>query len=288
MTMQSTVRRPAPGFASHPGYQVEIEPCAKRVRVAFNQEIVADSTRIRLLRETAHTPVYYFPPEDVRLDLTVTSTHRSHCPFKGEASYRSLVVADQRADNVIWSYEAPFIESVAIEGYLGFYWERMDHWYEEDEEVFVHARDPHVRIDVLASSRPLKVVAAGLAVAESRRGLFLFETGLPVRYYLPRDDVRMDLLRPSETKTACPYKGRAQHWSLHHDGQVKADIAWSYAEPLPEAGRIKDYICFYDERVDSLFLDGSPVDWKRLKMNTILHPKTEDQAISLRGYRVPR
>ena len=258
MALHSTALQPAPGFASHPGYRVDIEPCPKRVRVAFKGETIADSTGVLLIRETAHTPVYYFPPEDVRLDLMARSDHGSHCPFKGDASYRTVEVGGRRAENAVWSYEAPFAECAEIKGYLGFYWDRMDHWYEEDDEVFVHARDPHVRIDVLASSRPVKVVAAGQTLAESRRGLFLFETGLPTRYYLPREDVRMDLLSASETKTECPYKGRADHWSLHHDGGTVADIAWSYADPLPEVAGIKDHICFYDERVDSLLLDGTP------------------------------
>ena len=265
MVIQSTALQSAPGFASHPGYRVEFEPCAKRVRVAFNGETIADSTGVVLLLETACTPVYYFPPEDVRVDLMARSDHGSHCPFKGDASYRTLEVAGRRAENAVWSYEQPYAECATIRGYRAFYWDRMDHWYEEDEEVFVHARDPHVRIDVLASSRPVRVEAAGLTLAESQRGLFLFETGLPTRYYLPRDDVRMDLLSVSDTKTACPYKGRADHWSLHHDGRTTEDIAWCYADPLPGVAKIKDRICFYDERVDSLFLDGVPLTKPKTK-----------------------
>lgn len=259
MPIRSTAQQSAPGFASHPDYRVEIEPCAKRIRVAFNGETVADTTGVLLARETGRTPVYYFPPEDVRLDLMVRSDHGTHCPFKGDASYHTLEVAGRRAENAVWSYEQPFSECAAIKGHLAFFWDRMDSWFEEDEEVFVHARDPYVRIDVLASSRRVEVVAAGLTMADSQRGMFLFETGLPTRYYLPPDDIRMDLLSASDTKTACPYKGQADHWSLHHDDGTIEDIAWSYAAPLPEVAKIKDYVCFYNERVDSLFLDGAPL-----------------------------
>ena len=132
----------------------------------------------------------------------------------------------------------------------------MDQWYEEDEEVFVHARDPHVRIDILESHRQVEIVLGGEVVARTRRARFLFETGLPTRYYVPAEDVRRDLLEASDSHSACPYKGTASYYSARVAGQAYEDIAWVYPEPLPEVARIKGYLCFYNERVDAIHLDG--------------------------------
>jgi uncharacterized protein (DUF427 family) len=158
---------------------------------------------------------------------------------------------------VVWSYEDPFPEVAAIKDYLAFYWNKMDHWYEEDEEVFVHARDSHVRIDVLQSRRPLEVVLGGETVAKTSRARFLFETGLPTRYYIPREDVKMELLTPSESRSACPYKGSASYYTAKIGGETYEDIAWSYPEPIEEAQKIKDLICFFNEKVEAILLDGA-------------------------------
>ncbi len=131
----------------------------------------------------------------------------------------------------------------------------MDAWYEEDEEVWVHARDPYHRVDVVRSSRHVEVMVAGERLADSHRPALLFETGLPVRYYLPKLDVRMDLLRATATLTNCPYKGRAQYWSLVLGEKVHEDVVWCYHTPLPESAKIADLVCFYNEKVE-VIVDG--------------------------------
>ena len=143
--------------------------------------------------------------------------------------------------------------------YCAFYWDRVDHWFEEDEEIFVHPRDPYKRVDTTPSSREVRVVLGGETVANSTRAMFLFETGLPTRYYLPREDVRMDLLEPSETETACPYKGTSIFWSAEIWGQRFDDIVWSYPDPVPECPKIRDLLCFYNEIVDGIYVDGVEV-----------------------------
>ena len=248
---------PKPGHGRRPDHVVSLEPSPKRVRVRFNGEFVADTTRALLVRETGHVPVYYFPPDDVATDLLRASDLRTHCPFKGEASYWTVVVDGRTAEDAVWSYRTPRGNLADLAGHMAFYWDRMDAWFEEDEEVFVHARDPHVRIDILASSRPVRVVLGGRTVAESRRARFLFETGLPTRYYLPPEDVTADLLRPSETRTACPYKGVARYWSMEIGGRLFEDIIWSYPDPVHESARIEGYLCFFNERVDAIFVDGA-------------------------------
>lgn len=138
-------------------------------------------------------------------------------------------------------------------------WDAVDHWYEEDVEVFVHPRDPYKRIDTLPSSRHVRVSIDGTVVADSWRPTVLYETMLPPRYYLQAGDVRFELLTPSDTETACPYKGWANYWTVTVDGVAHDDIAWSYRTPLPESQGVAGLVCFYNERVD-LEVDGELVE----------------------------
>lgn len=239
-------------------YLVETVPSPKRVRVVFNGHTVADSVNALLMREQGHVPVYYFPAGDVREDLLTPTNHRTHCPYKGDASYWTVQAGERSAENAVWSYEQPLPGVAGIHGHRAFYWKPMDAWYEEDEEIFVHPRDPFKRIDVLESHRPVRAELDGVVLAESTRARFLYETGLRTRYYFPRADVRTDLLEPSDTRTECPYKGRASYYSARIDGQVHTDLVWYYPEPLPEAGRVADYLCFYDERLDRLEVAPPP------------------------------
>ena len=234
--------------ASH--YQIRFEPSPRRVRVFFGDMPVADSKDVMLMHETRHLPVYYFPMKDVRMDLLVPTQHSTHCPYKGDASYWTVRVGDRIAENAIWSYPDPLPGCPDIKGYLAFYWNQMDAWYEEDDEVFVHPRDPYHRVDVLHSSRHVRVVIAGETVAETRRPRLLFETGLPTRYYIPKVDVRLDLLRPSQTTTRCPYKGKASYWSVKIGDAEFKDFVWSYPAPIPECPKIENLLCFFNERVD--------------------------------------
>jgi uncharacterized protein (DUF427 family) len=218
----------------------------KRIRARFAGETVVDSVNVKLLHEHAHLPVYYFPEGDVRLDLLEPTDHTTRCPFKGQARYWSVRVGDQVAENAVWSYPDPIEGAPPLEGYLAFYWNKMDEWLEEDEPAIVHPRDPYVRIDVLDTSRHVKVSLNGEVLAETTRARALFETSLPTRWYFPPEDVRRDLLVPSDKRTGCAYKGFASYWSIGDE----EDVVWSYAEPRPEAARIAGYLAFFNERVD--------------------------------------
>lgn len=235
------------------------EPSPKRVRALLGGETVADSPRVMLLRERGLVPVYYFPKDDVRPDVLVRTDHRTRCPYKGSASYWTVSAGGETAENAVWSYEDPVPAAREIRDYMAFYWERMEAWLEEDEEVYVHARDPHVRVDILDSTRPVTVVLGGETVAASRGARFLFETGLPTRYYLAEADVRMEWLRPSDRRTRCPYKGEARYWSAEVGGRVFKDIAWSYPDPVHESARIKGLIAFFDARVDAVTVAGETI-----------------------------
>lgn len=253
--------KPAPGYLKNPGHTITLEPSPRRVRVRFGGEWIADSTDMRLMYEVNHLPVYYFPVKDVRLDLLHPTDNSTHCPYKGEASYWTIEAGGQRAENAVWAYQAPYAEMAALnlQDYCAFYWDRVDHWYEEDEEIFVHPRDPKKRVDAIPSSRAVRVVLGGATVAESTRSHFVFETNLPTRYYIPRDDVRMDLLTPTASSTRCPYKGIASYWSATVGGETFEDIVWSYPDPIAECPKIRDLMCFYNEKVDAIFVDGEEV-----------------------------
>jgi uncharacterized protein (DUF427 family) len=231
---------------------VRVEPCPRWVRAVVGGTAVADSKAVMTV--TLGLPAYYFPLDDVRQDLLEPSERRETSSILGERSFWHLRVGDRLIEDAAWQF-TPSASGPALAGYVAFYWDRIDHWYEEDDEVFVHARDPYHRVDVLTSSRHVSVIAGGEVVADSRRPRLLFETGLPTRYYLPRLDVRMDLLTPSATVTACPYKGRTVHFDLTVGDRTLSDIAWSYPFPIPECPKIENLVCFYDERVDSMVVD---------------------------------
>ncbi len=204
-----------------PGH-VEVSP--KRVRAIKNGTVVADSTAPRLVWENPFYPQYYFPVADVRLDLL--NEDDVHMPGDDEPG---------------GGRTTPLVK---------LHWDAMDTWFEEDEEVIVHPRNPYVRVDALRSQRHVRVEVDGVTVADSTNAILLFETHLPTRYYLPKTDVRMDLLRPSETHTSCPYKGTASYYDLVIDGTVHEDLVWWYPSPLAESAPIAGHVCFYNERVD--------------------------------------
>ncbi len=159
------------------------------------------------------------------------------------------------AEHAAWSYPHPLPEGPQLQGYLAFYWDQMDAWYEEEQQVYAHARDPYKRVDILPNSRHVRIVLGGVTIADTQRPLLLLETGLPIRYYIPEQDIRMEFLDPAETTTHCPYKGMATYWSARIGEKVFKDIVWSYHEPLPESIPIAHYLCFYNERVDAIYFD---------------------------------
>ena len=239
--------------------QFRWEDSRRRVRVIFGGVAVADSTRVMLLHEFGHLPVFYFPFEDVRWDVMEATEHTTRSPLKGDASYWTIRVGDRTAENAAWSYLNPLPGGPQVKDYIAFYWNKMDAWYEEDEQVFAHARDPYKRVDILPSSRHVRVVLGGVTVADTQQSRLLIETGLPTRYYIPQQDVRMELLKPTESASRCPYKGKASYWSAQIGDKIFKDIIWSYSDPLPACSPIANLLSFYNERVDAIYVDDEPI-----------------------------
>ncbi|RWC71358.1 MAG: DUF427 domain-containing protein [Mesorhizobium sp.] len=232
----------------------------KRIRVKFGGRTIADSRNVLVLRSNHFLPIYFFPPSAVDPSVLKPSLHREPHAVGGETAYWDIDSGDKRAANAAWSFTAPPDENLApLAGRIAFTWKSVDQWFEEEEEVFVHARDPYARIDVLHSSSHVEVWFDGEIIADSQRPVLLFETHLPTRFYLPAEDVRLERLTASSSTTRCPYKGIASYWSgLLGDGSVRPDIAWSYREPIDEVAKIKGLIAFYPQAVDRIHLDGQP------------------------------
>ena len=238
-----------------PGTALYLEATPKRIRVIIGGETVADSRRAMLLQESGLQPVYYFPPRDVRSDLLEPTDRHTHCPKKGEASYYTIRVGDRVVKNGAWYYPDPLDGAPPITDLIAFYWDKVDTWLEEDEEVIGHARDPYHRIDLRKTSRHIRISLEGELLAETTGAVALFESNLPTRWYIPREDVVAGL-EPSEKTSICPYKGHAGYYSVRLEGgELIDDLVWYYADPFSDALGVAGLLCFYNERVD-LELDG--------------------------------
>jgi uncharacterized protein (DUF427 family) len=236
---------------------VRVERSQKRVRAYLGGDIVADTRAPLLVWEHDKYPAYYIPAADMTADL-IPAGQYDRLPRLGEAELLHVKTATTTAEGAARRYlDAPVAE---LRDAIRLDWAAMSEWLEEDEPVYVHPRDPYKRVDILASSRRVRVELDGITVAESSQPRVLFETGLPPRYYLPLTDLRMDLLRPSENVTRCPYKGTAGYWSVDtsavaQTGRVHKDVVWIYRSPLSESQKIAGLACFYNERVE-LYVDG--------------------------------
>jgi uncharacterized protein (DUF427 family) len=233
-------------------HEIRVEHGRKRVRILLAGELVADTTAPLLVWEAPFYPTYYVPAADVvaKLIPAGADTH----PSMGDAELFTVAVpGGTTAERAARKYPAGPVRQV--HDAIRFEWNAMTEWLEEDEPVYTHARDPHTRVDILASSRHIRVEIDGVTVADSRSPRILFETGLPPRYYLPLSDIRTDLLRPSDAETHCPYKGTASYWSVDAGSGPHRDVVWIYRTPLPESQKIAGLAAFYDERVD-VFING--------------------------------
>jgi uncharacterized protein (DUF427 family) len=231
-----------------PAHRLLMHPFPRRVRAELAGETLLDTRNGVLVHETGLQPQLYVPEADLRADLLKATDHSTHCPFKGDASYRSIHVGDRVVENAVWHYADPIDTASWLSGYAALYWSAPDRWLDEDDEAVGHLPDPFHRVDVRATSQHVRMLVGQTVVAESDSALLLSETGLPNRYYLPETDIRTGLLTATDTRTVCPYKGWASYWTLTVGGRELADVAWGYEEPLTESARIKGYRSFlHDE-----------------------------------------
>ncbi|HEU5107807.1 MAG TPA: DUF427 domain-containing protein [Micromonosporaceae bacterium] len=254
--------------------ELRYQPTDKRVRALIGERTVVDSQSAALVWEPRRVAPYYAVPERDVLVPLVSASRRARAvvppapvvgsPLLPHGGFRAHTVTGEEL-----SIRAPGwgvgrrLEGVAfrpadpdLSGYIVLDFDAFDRWLEEDEPVEGHPRDPYHRVDVLRSSRHVRIMLGEKLLAESRRPRLVFETLLPVRFYLPREDVNQRLLRPSSRRTTCPYKGEAVYWSVQLSGYVVEDIAWSYPRPKPGITDLADLLCFFDERVEAV-VDGT-------------------------------
>ena len=252
------------------------EPIDKRIRATLGDATVIDSTRALLVWEAKRVvPTYAVPEADISAEVVATDTST----VMDESQFGVAAMdAPQLLGRPVFDPGVPFAvrmtpgtdvairagdreaagfrpDDDALAGYVIVDFAAFDAWYEEDERNLGHPRDPFHRIDIVHSSRHVRVERDGVLLAESSNPRLLFEPPLPVRYYLPPADVRTELLRPSDKRSICAYKGEASYWSLGGED----DVAWTYPAPLREAQEVTDHICFFNEMVD-IVVDGTPLE----------------------------
>jgi len=233
----------------------ELYHSPKRVRIVLGGRVIADTRRAILLRREKAPPVYYFPVEDLQpgiLEESATMARQAGC---GEAKFYTVRINGSERIDAAWTLIRPDTGFAELTRHIAFDWNAMDAWFEEDQEVFVHPRDPRKRIDITTSSAHVRITFDEKTVAESRRPILMFETGLATRYYLPRLDVRQELLVPSERITYCPYKGEARYYSLRVGDTLLEDVIWYYRYTTIEAAPIATLLSFYQERI-TVDVDG--------------------------------
>lgn len=238
---------------------VRVEPSPRWVRVVLAGRTVADSKQpmlhvsygrpIRSGSRKPELPTYFFALDEVDMSILELAE------VVDGRQWWHAAVDGRTVEYAAWSYAEPTGAVEDLSGHITFDWDQMDAWYEEAQEIFEHARDPHHRVDLIASTRQIGITFNGQRLASSDRPSLLFETTLPTRYYLPPEDVDFDYLEPSVLVTRCPYKGIARFWSVKGAGQEGRNVAWSYPDPIAENPKIKDLVAFYNERVD-ITVDG--------------------------------
>jgi uncharacterized protein (DUF427 family) len=234
-----------------------VAPVPRRVRAMLGGQVVLDTVRALYVWEVPYCPQYYIPVADVAPGVLIDEQHPQRLS-RGTARRHGLAAGGENRPGAARVYGDDAMAGLA--GTARFEWSALDAWFEEDEEVFVHPRSPYTRVDALRSTRTVRVELDGVLLAESRSPVLVFETGLPTRYYLNRTEVDFSSLVPSDTRTACPYKGTTSgYWSVRAGETVHPDLAWAYDFPTRQLLPIAGLIAFYNEKVD-ITIDGQRQD----------------------------
>ncbi|MCW2652358.1 MAG: hypothetical protein QOE41_3218 [Mycobacterium sp.] len=227
-----------------------VEPAPRRVRGYFDEALVFDTTRAHYVWEIAYYPQYYIPISDVGMEHLQDENHAQKLQL-GSSRLYSLTSPERTQKSAARLYD-----SGPVAGSVRFEWDALN-WFEEDEPIIGHPRNPYVRVDALRSHRQVRVELDGVLLAETQSPVLLFETGLPTRFYIDRTDVAFSHLETSKTESICPYKGiTSGYWSVRVGQAVYPDLAWTYDYPLREVAPIAGMIAFYNEKLD-IFVDGT-------------------------------
>jgi uncharacterized protein (DUF427 family) len=234
-----------------------VEPVPRRLRAFLADEMILDTTRALYVWEWSNYPQYYIPLGDVNAERLMAEGDTQHSS-RGQVELHGLRVGDVHRPHAAKVLRDSSVDRLS--GTVRFDWPALDAWFEEDEQVFVHPRNPYVRVDALRSTRDVRIELEGIVLGESSSPVMVFETGLPTRYYLNRTEINFDRLLPTETVTECPYKGTTSgYWSIRVGDSIQPDLAWSYDFPTRQLLPITGLIAFYNEKVD-IFVDGHQLD----------------------------
>jgi uncharacterized protein (DUF427 family) len=237
-----------------------VEPVPRRVRAYVDGKPVLDTTRASYVWEWPFYPQYYIPIEDVAGGVLVAEDTTQHSP-RGPVSMHAI-----RLGETYRAHAAKVLNEASVTGLdqtVRFEWSALDAWFEEDEQVFVHPRNPYVRVDALRSNRKIRVELEGAVLADTASPIMVYETGLPTRYYISRTEIDFDHLVATDTVTECPYKGTTSgYWSIRVGDKVHPDLAWAYDFPTRQLIPITGLVAFYNEKVD-IFLDGELLERPR-------------------------
>ncbi|NTY58362.1 DUF427 domain-containing protein [Mycolicibacterium sphagni] len=257
--MSTASEQPVSDYPQAAAARGRIEPSPRRVRGFLGSQLVFDTTSARYVWEIPYYPQYYIPRADVSDEFLRDEDHPQHVQF---GASRMFTVAGESethpsAARVFDDGDGP------VAGFVRFDWSALT-WFEEDEPIYGHPRNPYVRVDALRSHRHVRVELDGVLLAETASPVLLFETGLPTRYYIDRTDVAFENFVPSDTQTLCPYKGvTSQYWSVRVGQRVAdtahSDLAWTYDTPLPAVAPIANLVAFYNEKLD-ITVDGVLLD----------------------------
>jgi uncharacterized protein (DUF427 family) len=231
-----------------------VEPVPRRIRAVLGGRTVLDTLSALYVWEWPYYPQFYIPMVDIAKDVFVDEEHEEHL-HRGTAKRYGIRVGDNHRPGSAQFYTSSDVDGIS--GTVRFDWSAFDSWFEEDEEVFVHPRNPYTRVDALRSSRTVVVELNGVELARSSSPVMVFETGLPTRYYFNRTEVHFEHLERTHTVTSCPYKGMTSaYWSIRLGADTYPDLAWSYDFPTRQLLPIAGLAAFYNEHVDIVVNGG--------------------------------
>jgi uncharacterized protein (DUF427 family) len=230
-----------------------VEPAPRRVRGYLGHELVFDTTAARYVWELPYYPQYYIPLADVRAGFLHDEEHPQRVQF-GPSRLYSLIGTGRSHKSAARVFDVDGDSPVA--GTVRFDWDPL-RWFEEDEPIYGHPRNPYSRVDALRSHRQVRVELDGVLLADTGSPVLLFETGLPTRFYVDPTDIAFEHLEFSSTQTLCPYKGATSgYWSVRVGDVLHSDLAWTYHYPLPAVAPVAGLVAFYNEKVD-IVVDGA-------------------------------
>lgn len=242
-----------PDYPAMIAVENQIEPAPRRVRAFLAGQPIVDTTQASYVWEWPNYPQFYLPLVDFNPDFLVDED-RTHRMKRGVVRDFGLRVGDIERPRSLRAFTDDSVPGLS--GMVRVNWDAPDAWFEEDEEVFVHPRNPYTRVDAIRSNRPIRIELDEVVLAEAATSIMVFETGLPTRYYVDRTAVDFTHLEPSATQTPCPYKGvTSGYWSVRAGAALHEDLAWAYDFPTLALAPIAGLVSFYNEKVD-ITLDG--------------------------------